>query len=316
MRAVFMGTPPIAATILESLAESHEVVSVYSRPDAVRKRGNELSASPVKQLAERLGIPVRTPETLRDPDEIAYLESLAPDVICVAAYGALLPEAVLSIPRHGCLNVHASSLPRWRGAAPIERAILAGDEFAGVCVMRMEAGLDTGDFACLREVEIGSSSAEDLTERLARCGAEALVEALDLAARCELSWTPQNEGFATYAGKIDKGELDPQLGDAALEIERKVRASSAAHPSHAVVAGRPVTLESVRVLTEPDDEQLTAGLQAGQVRFVRKRFVLKCSDGAVEVLGLKPKGKTSMDARSFAAGIQNVKNIVMEWGTE
>ena len=315
MRVVFMGTPPIAATILESLAEKHEIVSVYSRPDAVRKRGNGLVASPVKQLAEHLGIPVRTPRTLRDPDEVAHLDALAPDVICVAAYGALLPESVLSIPRHGCLNVHASALPRWRGAAPIERAILAGDERAGVCVMRMETGLDTGDFACMREVEIGSSNAGDLTARLARCGAEALIEALDLADRSELSWTAQDEAAVTYADKIGKGELDPRPDDSAEDVERKVRASSEAHPSHSVIANRDTILESVRILAE-SDEDLAEGLEPGQARFSRKRFVLKCSEGAVEVLGLRPRGKKSMDARSFAAGIQNVKNIVMEWGTE
>ena len=144
MRVVFMGTPAFAATILDDLAEQHDVAAVYTRPDAVRGRGKRLEPSPVKAAAERRGLRVLTPRTLRDEAAQRELASFAPDVICVAAYGAILPKEVLDIPRFGCLNVHASLLPRWRGAAPIERAILAGDEEAGVCIMRMEVGLDTG----------------------------------------------------------------------------------------------------------------------------------------------------------------------------
>ena len=146
MRVVFMGTPDFAASILIELKEQHDVVAVYTRADAVRGRGKKLVPSPVKEVALGANIPVFEPRTLRDEAEVERLRALDPDVICVAAYGMILPQAVLDIPKHGCLNVHASLLPKYRGAAPIERAILNGDDEAGVCIMRMEAGLDTGDY--------------------------------------------------------------------------------------------------------------------------------------------------------------------------
>ena len=175
MRVVFMGTPKLAADILVEIAQQHEVVCVYTRPDAVRGRGAKLEPSPVKAAAERLGIPVRTATSLRDAEEQAHLAELAPDAICVAAYGCILPREVLEIPRYVWLNVHASLLPRWRGAAPIERAILAGDEQTGVCIMRMEEGLDTGPYCVRRATEVEGKSAAELTDELANLGARALV---------------------------------------------------------------------------------------------------------------------------------------------
>ena len=162
MRVVFMGTPRFAAEILDELAEFHEIAAVYTRPDAVRGRGKALAPSPVKEVAERRGFPVRTPRTLRDAEVLSELAAFAPDVICVAAYGAILPKDVLDLPPFGCLNVHGSLLPRWRGAAPIERAILAGDEEIGVCIMAMEEGLDTGDYCVCRSLPAGSRTAAEL----------------------------------------------------------------------------------------------------------------------------------------------------------
>ena len=192
MRVVFMGTPKFAAAILEDLAQQHEVVAVYTRPDAVRGRGKRLEPSAVKAAAERLGLSVRTPRTLRDEAVQRELAALAPDVVCVAAYGAILPKAVLDLPRHGCLNVHASLLPRWRGAAPIERAILAGDEETGVCVMRMEEGLDTGAYCVCRTTSVAGKSAADLTEELADLGSHALLTALVRVERGVDAWTEQD----------------------------------------------------------------------------------------------------------------------------
>ena len=193
MRIVFMGTPDFAASVLSELASQHEVVAVYTRPDAVRGRGKQLVPSPVKVEACERGIPVFTPKTLRDADEQQALAALEPDVICVAAYGMLLPAEVLSIPEHGCLNVHASLLPRWRGAAPIERAILSGDEEVGVCIMRMEEGLDTGDYCVCRSLEVGDKDVALLTDLLADLGAHALLTALtQLEAGC-IRWTRQDE---------------------------------------------------------------------------------------------------------------------------
>ena len=208
MRVVFMGTPAFAATILDDLAEQHDVAAVYTRPDAVRGRGKRLEPSPVKAAAERRGLRVLTPRTLRDEAAQRELASFAPDVICVAAYGAILPKEVLDIPRFGCLNVHASLLPRWRGAAPIERAILAGDEEAGVCIMRMEEGLDTGAYCVCRTAIVDGKSASELTDELADLGSHALLTALVHVERDAAEWTEQDEEQVTYASKIEKRELD------------------------------------------------------------------------------------------------------------
>lgn len=314
MRVVFMGTPKLAADILVEIAQQHEVVCVYTRPDAVRGRGAKLEPSPVKAAAERLGIPVRTATSLRDAEEQAHLAELAPDAICVAAYGCILPREVLEIPRYGCLNVHASLLPRWRGAAPIERAILAGDEKTGVCIMRMEEGLDTGPYCVRRATEVEGKSAAELTDELANLGARALLTGLSVVEQCGAEWTFQDDAAATYAEKLAKDELYPDPAEPAAAMVRKVLASSEAHPARAVIAGRSATVERVAL---PDDERAAAlcdGLEQGAVRFAAKRLFLGTGDGAVEVLSLKPDGKKSMDARAFAAGVQGIKAGGCTWG--
>lgn len=314
MRVVFMGTPKLAADILVEIAQQHEVVCVYTRPDAVRGRGAKLEPSPVKAAAERLGIPVRTATSLRDAEEQAHLAELAPDAICVAAYGCILPREVLEIPRYGCLNVHASLLPRWRGAAPIERAILAGDEQTGVCIMRMEEGLDTGPYCVRRATEVEGKSAAELTDELANLGARALLTGLSVVEQGGAEWTFQDDAAATYAEKLAKDELYPDPAEPAAAMVRKVLASSEAHPARAVIAGRSATVERVAL---PDDERAAAlcdGLEQGAVRFAAKRLFLGTDDGAVEVLSLKPDGKKSMDARAFAAGVQGIKAGGCTWG--
>ena len=314
MRVVFMGTPKLAADILVEIAQQHEVVCVYTRPDAVRGRGAKLEPSSVKAAAERLGIPVRTATSLRDAEEQAHLAELAPDVICVAAYGCILPHEVLEIPRYGCLNVHASLLPRWRGAAPIERAILAGDEQTGVCIMRMEEGLDTGPYCVRRATEVEGKSAAELTDELANLGARALLTGLSVVEQGGAEWTFQDDAAATYAEKLAKDELYPDPAEPAAAMVRKVLASSEAHPARAVIAGRSATVERVAL---PDDERAAAlcdGLEQGAVRFAAKRLFLGTGDGAVEVLSLKPDGKKSMDARAFAAGVQGIKAGGCTWG--
>lgn len=314
MRVVFMGTPKLAADILVEIAQQHEVVCVYTRPDAVRGRGAKLEPSPVKAAAERLGIPVRTATSLRDAEEQAHLAELAPDAICVAAYGCILPREVLEIPRYGCLNVHASLLPRWRGAAPIERAILAGDEQTGVCIMRMEEGLDTGPYCVRRATEVEGKSAAELTDELANLGARALLTGLSVVEQGGAEWTFQDDAAATYAEKLAKDELYPDPAEPAAAMVRKVLASSEAHPARAVIAGRSATVERVAL---PDDERAAAlcdGLEQGAVRFAAKHLFLGTGDGAVEVLSLKPDGKKSMDARAFAAGVQGIKAGGCTWG--
>ena len=313
MRVVFMGTPTLAATILESLAETHEVVGVYTRADAVRGRGSRLTPSPVKEVASARGLAVHEPRTLRDPSVQQELAAAEPDVVCVAAYGKILPASVLSIPRLGCINVHASLLPRWRGAAPIEHAILAGDERTGVSIMRMEEGLDTGPYCLQRSIEVGGRNAEELTCELARLGAEALPEALELIEAGSAVWTAQDDALATYAAKIDKEQLFPSPNDAAFEIVRKVRASGESHPARTVVAGRPVAILRAD-LPDAAASRAAIDMRPGEVRLVSKRLLIGCADGAVELLALKPDGKKETGAAAFAAGIQNLKRDGASWG--
>ena len=280
MRVVFMGTPRFAAEILDELAEFHEIAAVYTRPDAVRGRGKALVPSPVKEVAERRGLPVRTPRTLRDAAVLSELAAFAPDVICVAAYGAILPKEVLDLPPFGCLNVHGSLLPRWRGAAPIERAILAGDEEIGVCIMAMEEGLDTGDYCVCRSLPAGSRTAAELTEEL-----------------------------VTYAEKIAKGELNLDPAESAVANDRRVRASGAAHPARAVVAGRPLTVLAARVADDAPADRLGSGAAA----LIANRLLLGCAEGVLEVTEVKPDGKRAMDARSFAAGVPALRGEEGTW---
>ncbi|WP_139652906.1 methionyl-tRNA formyltransferase [Raoultibacter phocaeensis] len=315
MRIVFMGTPEFAATILEDLVQQHDVAAVYTRPDAVRGRGSDAEASPVKRVAERYGIEVRTPKTLRDEGEQHYLASLAPEVICVAAYGMILPKEVLEVPPYGCINVHASLLPAWRGAAPVERAILADETETGVCVMQMEEGLDTGAYCICRTANIEDKGAEELTDELANLGSHALLTALVHIEAGVAEWTRQDDTLATYAHKIEKHELDLSPDAPARELVLKVQASGSAHPSRAVVAGRAVTVLKLReVAGDEQAETLAGGLAAGSVRFAGKRLFLGAADGAVEVLSVKPDGKKAMDAKSFAAGIQGIKGDTHTWG--
>lgn len=307
MHVVFMGTPEFAADILEELAHNLDVVCVYTRPDMVRSRGKKVSASPVKERAQELGIEVRCPITLKDPEEIAFLESLDPDVICVAAYGMILPKTVLDIPRYGCLNVHASLLPRWRGAAPIERAILADDEYVGVCIMRMEEGLDTGDYCVVRRIPIEGKHADELTADLASLGAVALISAITQIEAGNAHWTVQDTDGVTYAEKIAKGELFLDPSADAHENLLRVRASGAVHPARASVLDRDITIEDARELADGP------ALGMGEVRIDGKRLLLGCANGTLEVLRLKPAGKKSMDAKSFIAGLRDQSDGA-HWG--
>lgn len=311
MRIVFMGTPDFAANILYELKEQHEVVAVYTQPDAVRGRGKQLEPSPVKKVALKAGIPVFEPRRLRDAEELERLRALAPDAICVAAYGKILPQEVLDIPRFGCLNVHASLLPQYRGAAPIERAILNGEREAGVCIMRMEAGLDTGDYCISRACEIGDMNAERLTGELSDKGACALISALYELEAGSIRWTAQNDAEATYAEKLAKGELNLNPADSASLNLRRVRASSAAHPSRCVIGGKGVTVMDVRLADAGDMPGVAP--EQGMVAFAAKRLFLGCADGVLEILSVKPDGKKEMDAAAFASGVQNIKSGTIVW---
>ncbi|HEX7782202.1 MAG TPA: methionyl-tRNA formyltransferase [Sphingobium sp.] len=223
MRIVYMGTPDFAVPALEQLAAAgHEIAAVYSQPPRPAGRGKALRPSPVHARAEAMGVEVRTPASLKEPDVQAAFAALAADVAVVAAYGLILPGAILHAPRHGCLNIHASLLPRWRGAAPIQRAILAGDNVTGVTIMDMEAGLDTGPMRAKHVTPIEGKTAGMLTDELAVAGAELMIEVLDDLDQHPRMAQPQ-EGV-TYAAKVDKAETRIDFTQHAHQVERQVRA--------------------------------------------------------------------------------------------
>lgn len=223
MRIAFMGTPDFAVPTLDALiGAGHEVAAVYSQPPRPAGRGKALQPSPVQRRAEAAGIDVMTPLTLRDPEAQAAFAALGLDVAVVAAYGLILPEPILSAPRLGCLNVHASLLPRWRGAAPIQRAILAGDAQTGVCIMGMEKGLDTGPVHARAATPIERKTAGELTAELAEIGGALMVDVLELIGT--IVPQPQPEDGVTYAAKIDKAEAKLDFARPADEVERQVRA--------------------------------------------------------------------------------------------
>lgn len=306
MRVVYMGTAQLASTILEELHSQHEVVGVFTRPDAVRGRGKKLVPSPVKETALALGLDVYTPKSMKGPEAFELVSSLAPDVICVASYGCILPKEILDIPRYGCLNVHTSLLPRWRGAAPIERAILEGDERTGVCIMRMDEGLDTGPYCSCRSLDIEGIYLEELNARLAELGASALLVAMAQSEAGVVKWIDQGEEGLLYADKVQKDELYCAPTDSVREIDAKVRVGSESRPARLRLAGRAIAVERVAA-------HEGAGLAAGEAALVAKRLVIGAADGELELVRVKPEGKKSMEGRAFAAGIQGIKGTRVEW---
>jgi len=247
MRIAFMGTPDFAVPTLDALvAAGHDVAAVYSQPPRPGgRRGRELTPSPVQRRAGAAGIEVRTPLSLRDPAEQERFRALDLDVAVVAAYGLILPVPVLEAPRRGCLNVHASLLPRWRGAAPIQRAILAGDDVTGVTIMAMERGLDTGPIFAKRETEVGRKTAGELTEELAAIGAALMTDMLDCLD--ELPLVPQPEEGVTYAAKIEKEEARLDFTRSAVEAERQVRAFNPVPGAFFEIGGERIKLLAAEV---------------------------------------------------------------------
>lgn len=295
MRVVFMGTPDFAVPSLQALAERHDVALVLTRPDAVRGRGRALVPSPVKARALELGLPVV--EAARITPEVAgALREAAADVFCVAAYGCILPDEVLTMAPGGCVNVHASLLPRWRGAAPIQRAILAGDAETGVSIMRIGHGVDTGAYCAQARVAIAEKDARELTAELARVGAELLADTLPAVADGSAAWVEQDEALVTHAAKIEKRELMLDPADSARVNALRVRASGDTAPARCVVAGRGVRVCAARV-----GEKSVA---PGAVLAARGRVWLGCADGVLEVLRVKPDGKREMEAGAWASGLR------------
>ncbi len=310
LRIVFAGTPEFAACHLRSLlASSHSLVGVYTQPDRPAGRGKKLTPSPVKQMAQAAALPVFQPESLKHADAQNELRALNADVMIVVAYGLLLPQAVLDIPRLGCINVHASLLPRWRGAAPIQRAIEAGDSETGVTIMQMAAGLDTGPMLRKTHCDIRpDDTAGSLHDRLADLGPVALLQTLDDLVAGHLQPEEQDDSLSNYARKIDKAEaaLDWQLS--AAELDRKVRAFNpfpmaytfagedrlrihGAHPAHTMPGETGGSGETADTLAP------------GQVVAVNEQGVLvRCGQGSLQITRLQLPGKKPLSATEFANG--------------
>lgn len=287
LRIVFAGTPDFAAEHLKALLTGrHRVIAVYTQPDRPAGRGQKLTPSPVKQLALQHDIPVHQPLTLRDPAAQAELAALEPDLMVVVAYGLILPQAVLDTPRLGCINSHASLLPRWRGAAPIQRAIEAGDAESGVTVMRMEAGLDTGPMLLKVTTPISSEdTGGSLHDRLAGLGAQAVVEAVDALAVGNLPSEKQDDALATYAHKLNKDEARLDWSRPAQELERKIRAFNPWPICHASLNG-----ESLKVLAAVPGQG--SGAPGTILAASREGLTVACGSGALLLTRLQlPGGK-------------------------
>ncbi len=291
MRVVFMGTPAFSVPVLEALHARHEVVRAYSQPPRPAGRGKKDRPSPVQERAEALGIPVRHPVRLRDAADQADFAALNADVAVVVAYGLILPKPILDAPRLGCLNIHASLLPRWRGAAPIHRAIMAGDAATGVCIMQMDEGLDTGPVLLRREVPIGpQETTAELHDRLSLLGAEAILEALDRLP--DLTAEPQADLGVTYAAKIDKAEARVDWTRPAAEVDRQIRGLSPFPGAWADVQGERVKLLKSRL-----------AVGQGAPGKVLDGFTIACGTGAVEVLEAQREGKRPMAAGDILRGL-------------
>jgi methionyl-tRNA formyltransferase len=291
MKIVFMGTPEFSVPVLEALVDAgHDVACVYCQPPRPAGRGKKARPTPVHARALELGLPVRHPASLKSPEAQAEFAALGADVAVVVAYGLILPQAVLDAPRHGCLNIHASLLPRWRGAAPIHRAVMAGDAQTGVCVMQMDAGLDTGAVLLCRATPIGAEETTgEVHDRLSALGAAAIVEALGQLD--SLTPVPQPQDGVTYAAKIDKAEARIDWTRPATEVDRLIRGLSPFPGAWCEMAGERVKLLASRVV--PGDAAPGTILEP---------LTIACGDGAVAITRAQRPGKRAMEADEFLRG--------------
>lgn len=318
MRVAFLGSPPFAVPIFEALLDSsHELVLLVTQPDRPRGRGMKLETSPLVELARRRSIPVLQPHTTKTPEFVAALRSVRPDVLLVASYGEILRREVLELAPHGALNVHGSLLPRWRGAAPIQAAILAGDPTSGVSIQRMVAKLDAGDVLLELATPIGpTETSGDLFARLALLGAQATLEALRLVESGSARFTPQDETRVTHAGKLDKAHGRVDWSRSRVEIERMVRGlnpwplarcSDGKGGELAILKARLAPANTEQAGTgQAGAAQASTGLasagQAGNVVLRSGSLYVLCGDGALELLEVKPAGKAAMEAIAWWRG--------------
>ncbi len=294
-RIVFMGSPDFAVPVLRALAATYPICGVVTQPDRPSGRGGVLTPPPVKVLAQSLGLPLMQPEKLRSPEAMAQLHAWAPDVIIVAAFGQILRQNVLDLPRFGCINVHASLLPRWRGAAPIQAAILAGDAETGITIMKMDAGIDTGDIIAQRAIPIApNDTGGTLFEKMAQLGADFLLETLPRYLRGELTPQPQPAAGATYAPMLKKEDGLLDFTRPAAELERRVRAFNPWPSAWMLWQGAPLKIHRAHVAAgeaQPGQRVVTGGLPA-----------IGAGQGLLVLDEVQPAGKKSMPGKAFLAG--------------
>lgn len=311
---VFMGTPDFAAEALRSISEKYNVSAVFTQPDRAKGRSKKPSPSPVKVLSNELGIDLYQPERLKSEEYVKILEDLSPDLIIVAAYGQILPESVLRIPRLGCINIHASLLPMYRGAAPIERCIMDGCSETGVTIMYMEKGLDTGDIILAEKVSIGTDeTGGELRERLGKVGAELIIKAVPLLYSGEAERVPQDDSLSSYAEKLTSSTALIDFGRSAEEIRNQIRGLCPQPGAFTYLGGKKLKLyrseafgqdaslqellPGARVIDDPENAE------PGTVAAVNKRaFAIRCGSGFLKILSLQPEGKKEMDTVAFLNG--------------
>ena len=315
MNVIFAGTPEFARVAMQAILDSaHRVVAVLTQPDKPAGRGRKLAASPVKALALANGIEIMQPASLRSDDVAQALRALRPDCMVVAAYGLILPQRILDIPAKGCLNIHASLLPRWRGAAPIQRAIEAGDENSGVCIMQMDAGLDTGAILLQQSCRIAiDETGQSLHDKLARLGADLIVRALDQLQQGPLSATPQPEKGVTYATKLNKREARLDWQQSAASLARKIRAFNPwpvcfcilPAPAQAETANETSRAKRLRILaaeaaTRSEQSPTYSAPSPGTIiECDRKNLLVQCGVGRLRILEVQPEGRKAMPVAAF-----------------
>lgn len=307
LRIVFAGTPDFAVPALAALVgHGHQVVAVYTQPDRPAGRGRKLAFSPVKQKAIELSVPVMQPETLKSSEAQQTLQALQADLMVVAAYGLILPQAVLDIPVSGCINIHASLLPRWRGAAPIQRAIAAGDEQSGVTIMQMNAGLDTGDMLHIKRCLIGqNTTGQQLHDQLATLGSSALLETLAMLSANQLKPEPQDNSLATYAEKLSKSEALVDWQQSAIDIHRKICAFNAWPVAQTVLQG-----DTLRVWESVVADSAAGSAVCGEIVALNDGIDVATGDGVLRLLRVQAPGKKPLavadflNSRELAVGMQ------------
>ncbi|MCZ4271708.1 methionyl-tRNA formyltransferase [Maritalea porphyrae] len=307
MRVIFMGTPEIAVpTLSEIIGRGHDVVAVYSQPPRPAGRGKKERKSPVHELAEGFGLEVRTPLNFKDEADIAAFEALDADVAVVVAYGLLLPKRILDAPEKGCLNLHGSLLPRWRGAAPIQRAIMAGDTQTGLMVMQMDEGLDTGDVGLIDEIPISENmTAGELHDQMMIRGADLMGRALPALERDSLHFVPQAAEGVTYAKKIDKAEARIDWCQPAIDIHNKVRGLSPFPGAWFEIElnGKPTRIKVIK-------SSLAQG-QGAAGTVVDDMLTIATGEGAIALTHVQREGKSVMDAQTFIRGTGSLKGKVL-----